>query len=84
MSWTTARFPGSADYPIFVSRDHSTPPLHCVASAGLVLTILGIPARGDNSTDVHLARLVAGVKRAGLDVLDTSLANGSADVLGYE
>ena len=41
-------------------------------------------ARGADCTDVHLARLIAGVLKAGLDVHDISLASGSADVLGYE
>ena len=45
---------------------------------------LGILARGADYTDVHLARLIAGVKRASLDVHDLSLASGSSDVLGYE
>ena len=54
-----------------------------LASVGRVLTIVG-SARGANCTDVHLARLIAGVQKAGLDVHDISLASGSADVLGYE
>ena len=37
-------------------------------------------ARGANSNDVHLARLIAPVKRAGVDVHDISLASGSAQV----
>ena len=41
-------------------------------------------ARGADCTHVHLTRLIAGVKRARLDVDDVSLASGSADVLGYE
>ena len=45
---------------------------------------LGVLARGANNNNVHLARLIAGVKRAGLDVHDTSHASGSADVLGDE
>ena len=36
------------------------------------------------TTDVHLARLIAGVQKAGLDVHDIAHASGSADVLGYE
>ena len=40
-------------------------------------------ARGANCTDVHLARLVAGVQKAGLDVHDICLASGSADVLVF-
>ena len=45
---------------------------------------LGVLARGENCTNVHLARLIAGVQKAGLDVHDASLASGSAAVLGYE
>ena len=41
-------------------------------------------ARGAICTDVHLARLIAAVQKAGLDVHDISLASGSADVLAYE
>ena len=45
---------------------------------------LGVLARGADCTNVHLARLIAGVRRAGLDVHDISLASGSSDVLGCE
>ena len=55
-----------------------------LASVGGMLTILGVLARGADCTDVHLARLIAGVKKASLDVHDISLASGSADVSGYE
>ena len=41
-------------------------------------------ARGANTTDVHLARLVASVKKTGLDVHDIPFASGYTDVLGYE
>ena len=44
----------------------------------------GVLARGADDTDVHFARLIAGVKRAGLDVHDISLAFGGVDVLGCE
>ena len=44
----------------------------------------GVLARGANCTNVHLARLIAGVQRAGLDVHDVAHASGSADVLGSE
>ena len=44
----------------------------------------GVLARGASCTKVHLARHIAGGKKAGLDVHDISLACGSADVLGYE
>ena len=45
---------------------------------------LGVVASGANCTDVHLARLIAGIQKVGLDVHDITLASGSADVLGYE
>ena len=77
--------------PLFVCRDHSTPPLlggeHCTGSLGFRWSnadIFGSLARGANCTNVHLERLIAGVKRVGLDVHDISGASGSADVLGYE
>ena len=41
-------------------------------------------ARGASCTNVRLERLIAGVKKASLDVHDISLASGSAHVLGYE
>ena len=44
----------------------------------------GVLARGANCTNVHLARLMAGVQKAGLDVHDISLASGSAGVIGYD
>ena len=44
----------------------------------------GVLARGADCTNVRLARLIAGVQKASLDVHDTSLANGSADVHGCE
>ena len=49
-----------------------------------LLTVLRVLARGADSTNVHLARHIAGVQKAGLDVHDMSLASGSADVLGYD
>ena len=82
----------SADSPLF-SFVVTTPHHRCsvanmawdpLASVGRVLTILKILARGANCTDVHLARLIAGVQKAGLDVDDISLASGSADFIGYE
>ena len=51
-----------------------------LVSVGRMLTILGVLARGENCTNVHLARLIA----AGLVVHDVSLASGCADVLNYE
>ena len=44
--------------------------------------IFGVLARGVNCTNVRIARLIAGVKRVGLDVHDMSLASGTSDVLG--
>ena len=55
-----------------------------LASVGRMLTVLGVLARGTACSNVHLARLVASVQKAGLDVHDISLASGSADVLGCE
>ena len=82
---------GSVDSPLFVCRDHSTPPLlgtrHGLGSAGFCWSYADnfwVLARGSDCTDVHLARLIAGVQKAGLDVHDISLASGSGDVLGYE
>ena len=49
-----------------------------------MLNFFGVLARGADCTDVHLSRLIGGVKRAGLGVHDISLAMGSADVLGNE
>ena len=79
---------------LFLSRrDHSAPPVlgsqTCARgsawhSVGRTLTILGVLARCADCTNVHLARLIAGVQRARLDVHDISLASGSADVLDYE
>ena len=47
-------------------------------------TLMGVVARGEDCTNVHLARFIAGVQKAGLDIHDISRAKGSADVLGYE
>ena len=60
---------------------------HVMGSLGFrwsLLTFFGVLARGANCTNVQIARLIAGVKRAGVHVHDISLASGSADVLGYE
>ena len=69
----------------------STPPLlggkHGMRSGGLRWSYadnFGVLARGANCTNVHLARLIAGVQKAGLDVRDISPASGSADALGRE
>ena len=64
-----------------------TPPLlgtiHGVGSLGFRWSCadnFGILARGANTTNIHLERFIAGVKRTGLDVHDMSFASGSADV----
>ena len=44
----------------------------------------GILTRGAYCPNVHLARLIAGVQKASLDVHDISLASGSTDVSRYE
>ena len=82
---------GSADSLLLVCRDHSTPPLlgskHGMGSLGFRWSYadsFGVLPRGANCTDAHLARLIAGVQKADLDIYDTSLASGSANVLGYE
>ena len=82
---------GSADSLPFVCRDNSTPPLlgskHGLGSAGFhqwYADNFGVLARGANCTHNHLARLIAGAQKAGLDVHDVVHASGSADVLGYE
>ena len=59
---------------------------HVMGSLGFrwsLLSFLVVLARGANCTNVHLARLIPGVKKASLDVHDISLASGSADVLGF-
>ena len=68
---------GSGDSPLLVCRDHSTPPLlgskHGLGSEGFrwwFADNIGVLARGANCTNVHLARLMAGVQKAGLDVHD--------------
>ena len=82
---------GSEHSPLFVCRDHSVPPLlgskHGMGSVGFRSSYagnFGVLARGANCTKVHLARLIAGVQKAGRDVHDMFLASGSADVLGHE
>ena len=60
---------------LFVCRDHSTPPLVNMAwdrmvSVGRTLTIWEVLVRGANCTNVHLARLIAGLQKAGLNVHD--------------
>ena len=79
---------------VFLSRRHGS--LHargkcCVSSfrppllgGKHGLTILGFLAHGADCAYVHLARLIAGVQRAGLDVHDISLASGSPDVFDFE
>ena len=91
MSRTTVRSLDVLSLLFFICRDHSTPPLlgskHGMRSAGFRCSYadnLEVLARGANCTNAHLARLIAGVQKACLDVHDTSLASGSADVLGCE
>ena len=55
-----------------------------LASFGRMLALLGFWLAAKNCTNVRVARLVAGVKEAGIHVHDTSLAGGGADVLSYE
>ena len=79
----------SADSPLFVCRDHSTPPLlgskHGMGPLGFRWSYadnFGLLARGADCTNVHLARLIAGLKKVRLDVHDISLATGNAENLG--
>ena len=74
---------GSAESPLFVCRRCSAANMAWdrLVSVGRLLTIWGFWARGENCTNVHLARLVAGLQKAGLDIHNTSRAKGSADVL---
>ena len=79
---------------VFLSGCHGSTPHHrCLianmaldplASVGGMLTILDVLARRADCCNAHLAHPIAGVKKAGLDVHDISLARGSADVLFYE
>ena len=70
---------------------HSTPPLlgsrRGLGFAGFRWSYadnLGVAARGADCANFLLARLIAGVQKASLDIHDTSPASGSADLLGYE
>ena len=67
----------SADSSLLICRDHSTPPLlsseHGMGSLGFRWSYadhLRVLDRGENCTEVHLARLIAGVKGAGLEAHD--------------
>ena len=89
MSRTTARSRGSVDSPL--CRDHSAPPLlgskHGMGPRGVRWSYADnfwVLARSQDCNNVHLARLIVGEQKAGLDVHDMSFASGSADVLGYE
>ena len=58
-----------------------------MGSAGFRLSCAdnsGVVARGTDCTNVHLARLIAGVQKDGLDDHSIFLASESADVLGNE
>ena len=65
---------------LFICGDHSTPPLHGGGTwhgvAWSYADNFWVLARGANRTNIHLARLIAGVKKASLDVHDISLASG--------
>ena len=81
---------GGAVLLFFICRDHTTPPLlgsrHGMGSLGFRWSYADnfwVVARGANLTNVHLARLIAGVEKARHDVHEVSLAGGCADVLGY-
>ena len=82
---------GNANSP-FVFAATTFAPLLPVSEHGLVslgfrwsfADNFGVLDRGADCTKVHIVRLFAGVRKAGLDVHDMSLARGSADVLGYE
>ena len=79
---------GSADSPLFIGV---TTPHHRGSVANMAWDRLSsvsrmpdnfwVLSRGANCTYVYLARLIAGVKKAGLDVHDVHIASGSADVL---
>ena len=82
---------GRADSPLYICRDRTPPPLlgskHGMGPLCFSWSYADnfrVLARGADCSNVHLARLIAGVKRAGLDVDDLSLASGTSDVLGYE
>ena len=82
---------GSADSLLLVCRDHSTSPLlgskHGMGSLCFRWSYADnfwVLARVENCTNFHLARLIAGVQKASLDVHDISPASGSADVLDCE
>ena len=68
-----------------VTRPHHPCSVASVASDSLASADnFGDLARGSHCTNVHLARLMAGVQKAGIDIRDTSLASGGIDVSGYE
>ena len=91
MSQTTVR---SRKVSILLSSSVVTTPYHRCSVANMAwdplasvrrkLAVLGVLARGENCTKVHLARLIASVQKASRDVHDMFLASGSADVLGHE
>ena len=79
-------------FHLIVCRDHSTPPLfgskHGMGSRGSRWShadnLRCTGSRCKPALMFILARLIAGVQKAGLDVHDICLASGSAHVLGNE
>ena len=72
-----------ADSLLFICRNHRTPPLlggkHCMGCLGFRWSYadnVWVLACSANCTDAHLARLIAGAKKASLDVHDVLLASG--------
>ena len=75
-SWAMSFCQDVADHCTLVCHGHSTPPLlgskHGMGSDGFRWSYadnFGILALGANCTDIHLAHNIAGVQKAGLDVL---------------
>ena len=74
---------------LFISIDHSTPPLfgsrHCMGSLGFRWSYadnFGVLTRGANATNVHIASLIL---RGPVSMFTTHpFTSGRADVLGFE
>ena len=84
--WTLA---GITDSPLFVCRDHSTPPLlgdkhgmESLASRWSYAENSWFLTRSSDNTNVHLARFIAGAERAGLDVRDSQNVRVEQRALG--
>ena len=79
---------GSADSQLFVSEPLRTSAAggdHGLGSFGSLWSYadnFGILDRGIDCSNVHIARLTAGVQRADLDVQEISHATGSPNVIG--